>query len=81
MVLRMSEMSAGMRGIVLQLELPPERVGDLLRLGLIRGTEVVCLRRCPLGDPTVYRFRGTDAAIRRGEGSRILIEWEPEPPE
>lgn len=81
MVLRMSQMRTGMRGIVQKVELPSEQAGDFLRLGLIRGTEVICLRRCPLGDPTVYRFRGTDAAIRRGEGSRILIEWEPEPAE
>lgn len=81
MLYRLTDLKAGMRGVVRKLELPSEQAGDLLRLGLIPGTEVICLRRCPLGDPTVYRFRGTDAAIRRGEAGRILIEWEPKPAE
>ena len=45
----------------------------LSRLGLTPGTEVLCLRRLPLGDPAVYRWRGTSVALRRRDASRIEV--------
>ena len=39
----------------------------------VPGTEVLCLRRLPLGDPTVYRWRGIDVALRRRDASRIEV--------
>ena len=74
MAIRLSELQAGERGRVTELRLPPEQAGTLLRLGLLPGAEILCLRRCPLGDPTVYRFRGTDLALRRRETALIRIE-------
>ena len=54
--------------------LPPELRQTLSRLGLTPGTEVLCLRRLPLGDPAVYRWRGTSVALRNRDASRIMVK-------
>ena len=50
-----------------------EAPGELLRLGLAPGTEVRCLRRSPLGDPTVYGFRGAVYALRNRDAASIRL--------
>ena len=51
----------------------PDAAAALSRLGLVPGTEVRCLRRSPLGDPSVYALRGTVLAIRRRDAEKILV--------
>ena len=46
----------------------------LLDLGLVEDTEVTCLGRSPLGDPSAYRIRGMVIAIRAADGADILLE-------
>ena len=74
----MAELRAGERGWVCALRLSPLRAAPLLRLGLFPGTEVQCLLRSPLGDPTAYRCRGTTVAVRRGDAARIDVSAEPD---
>ena len=52
----------------------PRRAQSLTRLGLVPGTEAECRRRAPLGDPTLYRWRGTDIALRRAEAEQIEVK-------
>ena len=66
----------GERGTVTRLLLAQERASGLARLGLGPGTEILCLRRTPLGEPTVYRFRGTDVALRRREAAGVQVRVE-----
>ena len=73
MEITLAHLTPGERGTVAWLRLAPEQSAALSRLGLRPGTEVLCLRRTPLGDPTVYRFRGTDVAIRKREAERVVI--------
>ncbi|KAA3611618.1 MAG: ferrous iron transport protein A [Planctomycetota bacterium] len=48
---------------------------DRLReLGFCPGTEVRMERRAPLGDPVVFRLRGTLLCLRRTEARRIAIQ-------
>jgi ferrous iron transport protein A len=42
-------------------------------LGFVPGTAVRVLERAPLGDPTVYRLRGTSLCLRRSEALRIAV--------
>ena len=55
---------------------PSESAKSLTRLGLAPGTEIACIRRLPLEDPTVYRWRGVSVALRRADAARIRIETE-----
>ncbi len=43
-------------------------------LGFIPGTRIEVGRRAPLGDPTVYRVRGADIAVRRDAAQLISVE-------
>lgn len=76
MVCTLDQLRAGQRGSVVHIALSPERAASLIRLGLRVGTELLCLRRTPLGDPTVYRFCGTDVAIRRKDAAGIEVRSE-----
>ena len=49
-------------------------LADRLReLGFCAGTEISLERRAPLGDPVVYRLRGTRIALRRSEAGLIKV--------
>ncbi len=67
----LSRLAEGERGRVLFVDPALRRTTD--RLGLIPGTEVLCLRRCPLGDPTVYWFRSTSLALRADDAGRVAV--------
>ena len=43
-------------------------------IGLIEGTEVLCLNRSPSGDPAAYFIRGAVIAIRDEDASKIMVE-------
>jgi len=45
----------------------------LMDLGLIAGTKVEVLRASPLGDPILYRFRGTTIALRRTDAAIVQV--------
>ncbi|MCB1001433.1 MAG: FeoA family protein [Ilumatobacteraceae bacterium] len=44
-------------------------------LGFVPGTTIQVGRRAPLGDPTVYRVRGADLAIRRGTAALVEVRF------
>lgn len=46
----------------------------LLDLGLIEHTDIRCLGRSPLGDPSAYLIRGAVIAIRAKDSQNILME-------
>jgi len=46
----------------------------MLDLGLISDTDVLALRRSPLGDPIAYQIRGAVIALRSEEANKILVE-------
>ncbi|NTW41364.1 MAG: ferrous iron transport protein A [Cellulomonadaceae bacterium] len=42
-------------------------------LGLRAGVEVTCLRRAPLGSPTMYRIGESDLCLRTAEAAHVLV--------
>ena len=76
MIVSLSELQMDRVGRVTAL--PPDGAKTLYRLGLIPGTEVCCLRLCPLGGPGVYRFRGAVYAIRRADAAGVRVEADEE---
>lgn len=52
---------------------PPATVRRLIDLGLGVGETIEAVRRAPLGDPTVYRVAGYEAALRRSEARLITV--------
>ncbi|NLB22008.1 MAG: ferrous iron transport protein A [Clostridium sp.] len=47
----------------------------LSALGCLPGTDLALLRRAPLGDPLVVRFRGCCMAIRQKDAASIFVEY------
>jgi len=45
----------------------------LADLGLRPGIEIACLRRAPLGDPSVYALCGYQLCLRRTESARVRV--------
>lgn len=70
----MKELRPGETGVVCRLQLPREKAAALIRLGLVPGTEVCCLRRSPLGDPAAFEFRSTVLALRDCDTEHILLK-------
>lgn len=46
----------------------------LADLGIRVGVEVECLRRAPLGDPSVFELCGYQLCLRRTESARVRVE-------
>ncbi len=42
-------------------------------LGFIKGAQVECVQRSPLGDPTAFFIRGAVVALRAEDASQILV--------
>jgi ferrous iron transport protein A len=73
---RLHEATAG--DVVIVREVADDAIGRRLEaLGFIPGSRVEVGRRAPLGDPTVYRVRGADIAVRRDTARAITVEREP----
>ena len=47
------------------------RLGDL---GNRAGVEVECLRRAPLGDPSVFELCGYQLCLRQTESARVRVQ-------
>ena len=45
----------------------------LADLGIRVGVEVECLRRAPLGDPSVFELCGYQLCLRRTESARVRV--------
>lgn len=66
---------AGTGELVIVRAVSDDAVGRRLEaLGFIPGTRVRVGRRAPLGDPTVYRVRGSDVAVRRDTARLIAVD-------
>ena len=50
------------------------RLGDL---GIRAGVEVECLRRAPLGDPSVFELCGYQLCLRQTESARVRVQLLP----
>jgi ferrous iron transport protein A len=71
---KLSELEQGTRAKVLDIN-PYRAIGERLRcLGLVKGTEVTCLQKSPLGDPTAFLIRGAVIAIRNEDSSCVQVE-------
>jgi ferrous iron transport protein A len=70
----LSQLRPGAEGRVTGVQGDPAVVRRLASLGFRPGTPVSCIRRAPLGDPTVYRLRSYELCLRRREAGFVLVE-------
>ncbi len=71
---RLDELCVGERCRVCELLCDGNIRRRFLDVGLTPGTEVVCVGRSPLGDPSAYFVRGCEIAIRKSDARGIEIK-------
>lgn len=71
---KLSELVPGASALVTTVLGEPAVARRLASLGFRPGTEVACVRRAPLGDPTVYRLRRYELCLRRREAANVVVE-------
>ena len=73
---RLSELKPGERGVISRITGDRELRRRLLDMGLTRGTEIIVVRRAPLGDPVEFLLKGYNLSLRKREceGVYVLVE-------
>jgi ferrous iron transport protein A len=69
----LSELQPGARARVSGFRVQSAYSDQLVRLGLIPGTEITVVRTAPLGDPVEIRFRGFALALRPSEAHALIL--------
>ena len=72
-IVKLSDLTPGQRGIVLENRCAPALALRLEDLGMTAGLEVRCLHRAPAGTPAAYEIRGAVIALRRVDAGDILV--------
>ncbi|EMK6855108.1 ferrous iron transport protein A [Vibrio cholerae] len=73
--MKLSQMQAGERGIILALDGLSDAVRKkLMVMGVLPNTEVVLIRRAPMGDPLQVEVRGVSIALRENIAANIDVE-------
>ncbi|MBQ7288426.1 MAG: ferrous iron transport protein A [Clostridia bacterium] len=61
------------KAVVLELTARDETRRRLQDIGLINGTQVVCLLHSPLGDPVAFYIRGAVIALRSEDAAGVIV--------
>lgn len=74
MIAKLSQLSPGDRGRILEVGGSGPARRRMLDLGLVAGTDIAALRTAPMQDPVEYLVRGYHLAIRRRDAEAIAVE-------
>lgn len=70
----LSKLEQGKQAVVLGIDSDNDMHRRLQDIGLIRGTNVTCVQKSPLGDPVAYLIRGAVIALRSEDSSCVRIQ-------
>jgi len=70
---RLSELKPGEKGVVSKVVGDREVRRRLLDMGLTRGTEIIVVRRAPLGDPVEFLLKGYNLSLRKRESENVYV--------
>lgn len=71
--LNLNNIEPGEKAIIKEILLTGSIRRRLLDIGTVEHTEIECIGRSPLGDPTAFLIRGAVIAIRSEDCEKILI--------
>lgn len=71
--LYLSELQPGQKCRVVKLLSADGIRRRLLDIGLVENTEIECIGRSPMGDPSAFYIRGAVIAIRKKDCQNIMI--------
>lgn len=72
--MNLNELQIGKKAVVLETKGKDRDRQHLLDMGLIPGTEVVAVKRAPMGDPLEIMLHGYELAIRNSYAKNVVVE-------
>ncbi|EOB6642498.1 ferrous iron transport protein A [Vibrio fluvialis] len=73
--MKLSDLNAGESGLILALNgLSTDVRKKLMVMGLLPNTQVILIRRAPMGDPLQVEVRGVSIAVRESIAAAIDVE-------
>ncbi|MCD6089663.1 ferrous iron transport protein A [Candidatus Bathyarchaeota archaeon] len=75
---RLSDLKPGEKGVISRVTGERATRRRLLDMGLTRGTEIVVVRKAPLGDPIEFLLKGYNLSLRKSECENIYVLLEGE---
>ena len=73
---KLSELEPGDKGVVVKIGGNSSTRRRIMDMGVVRGTEVLLVRRAPLGDPIELEVRDYNLSLRKREADNIYVELE-----
>ncbi|MBE6733250.1 MAG: ferrous iron transport protein A [Ruminococcaceae bacterium] len=70
-IITIDMLKAGQNATVLRLNTKGDMRRRFIDLGLIEGTDITCVGKSPLGDPSAFLIRGAVIAIRSEDASTV----------
>ncbi|MDM7275152.1 MAG: FeoA family protein [Thermoprotei archaeon] len=70
----LSQLNSGEKGRVVKVVGDPLLRRRLVAMGVVRGAEVIVVRRAPLGDPMELLLKGYYLSLRRNEAENVFVE-------
>ena len=74
MAVRLSELVAGQKARVVDIDARGEIGQRILEMGVTPGVEIKLVACAPLGDPLAFEVRGYRLSLRRAEAALVEVE-------
>ena len=76
MEIALCDLTVGQGGTVVSVNAKGDILRRLLDIGIVDGTEIKCVLKSPLGDPTAFLIRGAVIALRKEDSINIMVKSE-----
>jgi Fe2+ transport system protein FeoA len=74
----LSNMKPGEKGIISKVAGDASTRKRLLEMGFVKGTEVIAVRKAPLGDPIEFLLKGYNITLRKIDCENVYVVTESE---
>lgn len=73
---QLSELEPREKGVIVKVIGTGSVRRRLLDMGLVKGAEIVVVRRAPLGDPIEFQLKGYNLSLRKEEAKKVFVKVE-----
>jgi len=73
---KLSDLAPGEKAIILKVVGTGSVRRRMLDMGLVKGAEIIVIRRAPLGDPIEFRLKGYNLSLRKEEAKNVFVKVE-----
>lgn len=73
---QLSELKPAEKGVIVKVIGTGSVRRRMLDMGLVKGAEIVVVRRAPLGDPIEFQLKGYNLSLRKEEAKNVFVRVE-----